>query len=391
MPAILIKHLTALALFSAPALAQTLTVSLRAVAQLPSSTTDQAGAPFTITGLSGLTRRTGDEYLAVMDNSNKIVRLGITVNADGSIAAVTVLGGLSLAHTRDFEGIALADSAATSVLLAEEGTPAIHEYSLVDGAFIRTFTPPAIFATRRDNFGFESLTRHALTGRVLTANEEALIPDGSVSSTSSGTTVRLLRLAGPNLTAESQTALVTQPLHGSVITGARSGLCDLVWLPSGRVLGLERSFAFNLSGLFQTRIYELDWSGASDVSALSGLNNQSFTAVTKRLLYQGNLNNLEGLCLGPRLAGGDFSLLGIVDDGDPVSTNALAAFVLSGGPGTIACPADVNDDSLLSVQDLFDFLAAFFANDSAADVNGSDTITVQDLFDFLSIYFVGCQ
>lgn len=54
------------------------------------------------------------------------------------------------------------------------------------------------------------------------------------------------------------------------------------------------------------------------------------------------------------------------------------------------CPADYNQDLVLSVQDLFDFLAAFFANGSATDVNQSGTISVQDVFDYLAAYFTGC-
>jgi hypothetical protein len=45
----------------------------------------------------------------------------------------------------------------------------------------------------------------------------------------------------------------------------------------------------------------------------------------------------------------------------------------------------------LSVQDIFDFLAAFFAGEFNADFNHSMTITVQDIFDFLAAYFVGCS
>ena len=55
-----------------------------------------------------------------------------------------------------------------------------------------------------------------------------------------------------------------------------------------------------------------------------------------------------------------------------------------------ACPADFNVDRTVSVQDLFDFLNAFFTSDMKADINGSNTLSQQDLFDFLSGYFAGC-
>lgn len=52
------------------------------------------------------------------------------------------------------------------------------------------------------------------------------------------------------------------------------------------------------------------------------------------------------------------------------------------------CPCDFNGGGL-SVQDIFDFLGAYFANDPRADLN-SDGISVQDIFDFLACYFAGC-
>jgi hypothetical protein len=58
---------------------------------------------------------------------------------------------------------------------------------------------------------------------------------------------------------------------------------------------------------------------------------------------------------------------------------------------TPACACDANIDGQVSVQDIFDFLAAYFAGDTAvADMNRDSMITVQDIFDFLSCYFAGC-
>lgn len=54
------------------------------------------------------------------------------------------------------------------------------------------------------------------------------------------------------------------------------------------------------------------------------------------------------------------------------------------------CPADMNGDGLATVQDIFDFLDAWFARDLRADINHVGGVTVQDIFDFLTAYFVGC-
>jgi hypothetical protein len=55
-----------------------------------------------------------------------------------------------------------------------------------------------------------------------------------------------------------------------------------------------------------------------------------------------------------------------------------------------ACVADFNNSGGVTVQDIFDFLAAYFGNDPTADVNASGGVTVQDIFDFLAAYFAGC-
>ncbi|MFN7021276.1 MAG: M1 family aminopeptidase [Phycisphaerales bacterium] len=55
------------------------------------------------------------------------------------------------------------------------------------------------------------------------------------------------------------------------------------------------------------------------------------------------------------------------------------------------CRGDYNrSGGSLTVQDIFDFLSAYFASDACADTNDSAQITVQDIFDFLSAYFGGC-
>lgn len=53
------------------------------------------------------------------------------------------------------------------------------------------------------------------------------------------------------------------------------------------------------------------------------------------------------------------------------------------------CQADFNSSGAVTVQDLFDFLTAWFAGDPQADITGGG-LGVQDIFDFLSLWFVGC-
>ncbi len=66
--------------------------------------------------------------------------------------------------------------------------------------------------------------------------------------------------------------------------------------------------------------------------------------------------------------------------------DVISAFFASNTP---PCPADFNGGGL-SVQDIFDFLSAWFVADLRADFNGGG-LSVQDIFDFLSAWFAGCS
>ncbi len=53
------------------------------------------------------------------------------------------------------------------------------------------------------------------------------------------------------------------------------------------------------------------------------------------------------------------------------------------------CKANFNQNGTLEVQDIFDFLGAWFSLDPASDFNGGG-VSVQDIFDFLGAWFAGC-
>jgi hypothetical protein len=54
------------------------------------------------------------------------------------------------------------------------------------------------------------------------------------------------------------------------------------------------------------------------------------------------------------------------------------------------CPADFNGVGGVGLQDLFDYLTAWFSGSDDGDFNSIDGVTVGDLFDFLAAWFAGC-
>jgi hypothetical protein len=73
-------------------------------------------------------------------------------------------------------------------------------------------------------------------------------------------------------------------------------------------------------------------------------------------------------------------------------TNNTTATINAAGP-RFTCKCDINNDGVVTVQDIFDFLSYWFASNPIADFNGTGGISTQDIFDFLSCWFtppVGC-
>ncbi|MCC6319892.1 MAG: hypothetical protein IT438_00465 [Phycisphaerales bacterium] len=79
-------------------------------------------------------------------------------------------------------------------------------------------------------------------------------------------------------------------------------------------------------------------------------------------------------------------IVGLATGADGRTHAVMLVPVAGGGP----CPADFDGSGELGAQDLFSFLAAWFASLPGADFNASAAVTVQDIFDFLASYFRGC-
>lgn len=57
----------------------------------------------------------------------------------------------------------------------------------------------------------------------------------------------------------------------------------------------------------------------------------------------------------------------------------------------VVCRADFNNSQSLDSNDIFDFLAAWFAGDPSADADRDGVLTVTDIFAFLNLWFAGCM
>ncbi|MFN7021925.1 MAG: GC-type dockerin domain-anchored protein [Phycisphaerales bacterium] len=70
------------------------------------------------------------------------------------------------------------------------------------------------------------------------------------------------------------------------------------------------------------------------------------------------------------------------------------SITLSGLPtpgGAFSCPADFDGSGgAPTVQDIFDFVDAYFTVNPAADFNRDGSVTLQDIFEFLTAYFTPC-
>ncbi len=222
-----------------------------------------------------------------------------------------------------------------------------------------------VFANRRVDFGWESLTRSATGSVTWTANEESLTTDGPQSTPTTGTAVRLQRFDG-SMTPTGQWAYITDPNRGPITfpgfpSQTFSGVSDMQVLPDGSLLVLERAFGGSdgASGLpqFRSRIY---WVPASqfgapqDISGISNLDTAPLgdltgepwqPSVAKTLLWEGTFasSDFDGITIGQTLANGDLSLLLIADDQGGLGTQAVYPLRLVGAlvpePGSFALAA----------------------------------------------------
>jgi len=297
-------------------------------------------------GLSAIARAPDGSYLALVDNEEdtpaRVFRLDFRVSErgvappPGKTARQVPMAAIPLAgfDGRSFDGEGIALEPSGRLLVSSETEPSIRELS-PDGKLLATLPVPPMFLSSegrgtRKNQGFESLTLAPGNGVLWTANERALQQDGPDDKTRPSS-VRLLRferrrggfVPGPQLVYE--VGPIEAPGSGFSIRG----LAELLALPGGDLLALEREFVQG-RGL-RIQIYRVSLAGATDVSAFDALTGKTYRPVAKTLVYDFTRagfvpDNLEGMTFGPRLRDGSRTLVLVSDDNfEPLQQTQIVA------------------------------------------------------------------
>lgn len=296
---------------------------------------------FRVGGLSALARAADGTWLALVDNDEatpaRVFRLAFEVSGNGvappagktllqmPLAAIP-LEGLT-GKTLDGEGMALEPTG--EMLIASEIGPSIREFSPA-GKLLRALPVPELFLAAekpstnkrgvRGNLGFESLTLSPGGEALWTANERALRQDAPEDATGASP-VRLLRYGrrGGRFVPGGQFVYVVEPIARPGRGGGFQvrGLSELLALPDGDLLALEREFVEGRGMSIQ--IFRVSLAGATDVSGTESLMGQRYTPVRKTLVYdfaRSGLvpDNIEGMAFGPRLPDGSPTLVLVSDN-----------------------------------------------------------------------------
>ncbi|WP_009547711.1 esterase-like activity of phytase family protein [Crocosphaera subtropica] len=310
-----------------------------------------------IGGLSAITYdRQSDRFYALSDDRSEqaparfyTLNINITTTEEqaAKIEGITVenvtflkdqTGQTYSSQTIDPEGIVL--SPRDTLFISSEGVPEqginpfLGEFDPTTGQLQQELRLPQRYLMATDtetepqgvenNLGFEPLTISATSTlkddpfRVFTATEASLKQDTG-STPPVNIPVRLLHYVispvGPPVLLAEHLYLLDEMPKGAIA----NGLTELLALPrEGSWLSLERTFG--LFG-FGAKLFQVVNSGASETSTIASFKEgiEGIKPLRKKLLLDLEtldieLDNLEGMTLGPRLSDGSESLFLISDD-----------------------------------------------------------------------------
>jgi hypothetical protein len=206
----------------------------------------------------------------------------------------------------------------------------------LDGTFRAQFELPRgmSMSTRdtgpRKNMTLEGLTLTPSGHYVFAGMEDPGYDDGNLPTSGAGALTRITRFDVATGKPSAQYAYPLDPITAP--NGEANGLSDLVALDDENFLVIERSHGtYNVA-----RIYRASVAGADNVLGRPSLVDAPATPMTKDLVADlstvpqvHNLDNVEGITLGPKLADGRQSVVLVSDDNfSPEQTTQFLAFAL---------------------------------------------------------------
>ncbi len=340
----------AIALLAGGAQAADFSLRVIGVTSLPTGTLFQ-GVEFG--GISGLDRAADGTYWAIADDRGgergtpRFYNLSLDYDAAGfngvAINSQTYMqrpDGTTFpsnARTVDPEGIRVAPNG--NLYWSSEGNwntnaasryqPFVREMT-TSGVFLREFATPAMYnyvdnasSGGRNNKLFEALTVTP-NGTIYTANEDALVQDGPLTSVSNGSVVRLTALDPVSGAAGAQYAYELPPIPVDAVPGAPfgpdNGLPELLAISDTQFIAIERAFAFGVGNTIRLTLAEIT-ADTTDVSGIASLTGADYTPMRRTLLlempitFEGiTLDNIEAISWGKTLANGNSTLVLAADN-----------------------------------------------------------------------------
>lgn len=209
-----------------------------------------------------------------------------------------------------------------------------------DGRFVDSFLLPSNMHMRSSNSGprqngvFEGLSFFNNYKELMVSVEEPLYEDGARAGIKdSSAWIRWIRFDARSKKPFAQYAYRIDPVaYPSNPPGAFkiNGVPDILALNDHQFLVIERSFSTGRKPC-TIKVYLADISVADNIFSLASLQERSFVPITKRLLLNMDdlgiyTDNIEGVCLGPKLPNGRQSLIFVADNN--FSADEITQFLL---------------------------------------------------------------
>ena len=255
-------------------------------------------------GASALSRIADDRYYCVDDRGGWLCEATIKIAGGGVTFQTNRL--VRLAGRMDLEGCAI-DPLTGNVWVSDEKDTSVRAFDPATGREVASIAIPEIYRKKvRKYRSLESLAISPDGLRLYTANEENMSCDPA-------NVVRIQEFVrkgadGEFLPSRQFTYEVDPPGGRAFMKRTFSGVSELVAMPDGSLLVLEREFSVKILPSFRIRIYRI-------VPGEKG----------KTLVWEApsTLSNYEAVCLGPRLQDGRQSLVLVSDGGAGALENVL--------------------------------------------------------------------